>query len=93
MKWPWLTMVRVPPVSPPPIPASFSASRERRSVCWPGLQPGAAIQLLAAIGRSLVARLRKDNQKYIDLLLSGGPTVIDSVLDFRISVPLGMRRR
>ncbi|HEY5953940.1 MAG TPA: hypothetical protein VIT18_06220, partial [Terrimicrobiaceae bacterium] len=42
-----------------------------------GLQPGAAIQLLAAIGRNLVARLRKENQKYIDLLLSGGPTVID----------------
>lgn len=39
-----------------------------------GLQPGAAIQLLAAIGRSLVARLRKGNQKYIDLLLSGGPS-------------------
>ncbi|MFZ0709975.1 MAG: hypothetical protein WAM53_08045, partial [Terrimicrobiaceae bacterium] len=37
------------------------------------LQPGAAIHLLAAIGRSLVARLRKGNQKYIDLLLSGGP--------------------
>jgi CRP-like cAMP-binding protein len=42
-----------------------------------GLQPGAAIQLLAAIGRNLVARLRKENQKYIDLLLSGGPTLID----------------
>jgi CRP-like cAMP-binding protein len=42
-----------------------------------GLQPGAAIQLLAAIGRNLVARLRKGNQKYIDLLLSGGPTLID----------------
>jgi CRP-like cAMP-binding protein len=39
-----------------------------------GLQPGAAIQLLAAIGRSLVARLRKGNQKYVDLLLSGGPS-------------------
>ena len=39
-----------------------------------GLQPAAAIQLLAAIGRSLVARLRKGNQKYIDLLLSGGPS-------------------
>ena len=42
-----------------------------------GLQPGAAIQLLAAIGRNLVARLRKGNQKYVDLLLSGGPTLID----------------
>jgi CRP-like cAMP-binding protein len=39
-----------------------------------GLHPEAAIQLLAAIGRSLVARLRKGNQKYIDLLLSGGPS-------------------
>jgi CRP/FNR family transcriptional regulator, cyclic AMP receptor protein len=39
-----------------------------------GLHPDAAIQLLAAIGRSLVARLRKGNQKYIDLLLSGGPS-------------------
>jgi CRP-like cAMP-binding protein len=39
-----------------------------------GLHPEAAIQLLASIGRSLVARLRKGNQKYIDLLLSGGPS-------------------
>jgi CRP-like cAMP-binding protein len=38
-----------------------------------GLHPGAAIHLLAAIGRSLVARLRSGNKKYIDLLLSGGP--------------------
>jgi CRP-like cAMP-binding protein len=38
------------------------------------LHPDAAIQLLAAIGRSLVARLRRGNQKYVDLLLSGGPT-------------------
>ena len=37
------------------------------------LHPEAAIELLAAIGRSLVARLRKGNQKYVDLLLSGGP--------------------
>jgi tryptophanyl-tRNA synthetase len=28
----------------------------------------------AAIGRSLVARLRRGNKKYIDLLLSGGPS-------------------
>lgn len=34
-----------------------------------GLQPGAAIQLLAAIGRNLVARLREGNQKYMDLIL------------------------
>jgi CRP/FNR family transcriptional regulator, cyclic AMP receptor protein len=39
-----------------------------------GLQPAAAIHLLAAIGRSLVARLRRGNKKYIDLLLSGGPS-------------------
>jgi CRP-like cAMP-binding protein len=38
------------------------------------LHPDAAIQLLAAIGRSLVARLRMGNLKYVDLLLSGGPT-------------------
>jgi CRP/FNR family cyclic AMP-dependent transcriptional regulator len=39
-----------------------------------GLQPAAAIHLLAAIGRSLVARLRRGNKKYIDLFLSGGPS-------------------
>ncbi|CAN5629625.1 hypothetical protein BH09VER1_BH09VER1_14680 [soil metagenome] len=36
-----------------------------------GLQPGAAIQILAAIGRSLVARVRAGNQKYMDLILLG----------------------
>lgn len=36
-----------------------------------GLQPGAAIQLLAAIGRCLVQRLRAGNQKYMDLILLG----------------------
>jgi len=36
-----------------------------------GLQPGAAIHLLAAIGRCLVARLRAGNQKYMDLILLG----------------------
>jgi CRP-like cAMP-binding protein len=36
-----------------------------------GLQPGAAIQLLAAIGRCLVTRLRTGNQKYMDLILLG----------------------
>jgi CRP-like cAMP-binding protein len=36
-----------------------------------GLQPGAAIQLLAAIGRSLVERLRAGNQRYMDLILLG----------------------
>ncbi len=34
-----------------------------------GLQPGAAIQILGAIGRALVHRLRASNQKYIDILL------------------------
>ena len=36
-----------------------------------GIQPSAAIQLLAAIGRSLVHRLRSGNQKYLDLILAG----------------------
>ena len=36
-----------------------------------GIQPGAAIHLLAAIGRSLVNRLRAGNQKYLDLILLG----------------------
>lgn len=36
-----------------------------------GLQPGAAIHILAAIGRCLVARLRAGNQKYMDLILLG----------------------
>lgn len=36
-----------------------------------GLQPGAAIHILAAIGRCLVARLREGNQKYMDLILLG----------------------
>lgn len=40
-----------------------------------GLQPGAAIQLLAAIGRCLVARLRAGNQKYMDLILLGRQSV------------------
>jgi CRP/FNR family transcriptional regulator, cyclic AMP receptor protein len=34
-----------------------------------GLQPGAAIHILAAIGRGLVARLRAGNQKYMDLIV------------------------
>jgi len=34
-----------------------------------GLQPAAAIQILGAIGRALVKRLRTSNQKYIDILL------------------------
>ncbi len=37
-----------------------------------GLQPGAAIHLLASIGRLLVARLRVGHQKYLDLLALGG---------------------
>ncbi len=36
-----------------------------------GVQPSAAIHLLAAIGRSLVNRLRDGNQKYLDLILLG----------------------
>jgi CRP-like cAMP-binding protein len=34
-----------------------------------GLHPAAAIQILGAIGRALVHRLRASNQKYIDILL------------------------
>jgi len=37
-----------------------------------GLQPGAAIHLLASIGRCLVSRLRVGHQKYLDLLTLGG---------------------
>ncbi len=37
-----------------------------------GLEPGAAIHLLAAIGRCLVARLRTCQQKYMDLIPLGG---------------------
>ena len=37
-----------------------------------GLQPSAAIQILGAIGRALVGRLRASNQKYIDILLRTG---------------------
>jgi CRP-like cAMP-binding protein len=36
-----------------------------------GVQPAGAIHLLAAIGRSLVNRLRAGNQKYLDLILLG----------------------
>lgn len=36
-----------------------------------GIQPEAAIHLLAAIGRSLVAKLRADNQRFKDLILLG----------------------
>ncbi len=36
-----------------------------------GVKPGAAIHLLAAIGRSLVNRLRAGNQKYLDLIVLG----------------------
>jgi len=38
-----------------------------------GLQPSAAIQILGAIGRALVARLRASNQKYLDVLLNKCP--------------------
>lgn len=34
-----------------------------------GLQPDAAIHLLAAIGRALVSRIRASNQKFMDLLV------------------------
>ena len=37
-----------------------------------GLQPASAIQILGAIGRALVGRLRASNQKYIDILLRTG---------------------
>jgi CRP-like cAMP-binding protein len=37
-----------------------------------GLQPAAAIQILGAIGRALVKRLRESNTKYIDILLRTG---------------------
>ena len=37
-----------------------------------GLQPPAAIQILGAIGRALVKRLRQSNQKYLDILLRTG---------------------
>ena len=37
-----------------------------------GLHPSAAIQILGAIGRALVRRLRASNQKYIDILLRTG---------------------
>jgi len=37
-----------------------------------GLQPSAAIQILGAIGRALVKRLRLSNQKYLDILLRTG---------------------
>lgn len=36
-----------------------------------GVQPAAAIHLLAAIGQCLVNRLRAGNQKYLDLILLG----------------------
>lgn len=36
-----------------------------------GVQPAAAIHLLAAIGQSLVNRMRASNQKYLDLILLG----------------------
>ena len=37
-----------------------------------GLPPSAAIQILGAIGRALVKRLRLSNQKYLDILLRTG---------------------
>ncbi|MFZ4598379.1 MAG: Crp/Fnr family transcriptional regulator [Terrimicrobiaceae bacterium] len=40
-----------------------------------GLQPAAAIQILGAIGRALVKRLRASNEKYVDILLRTGSSV------------------
>jgi CRP-like cAMP-binding protein len=36
-----------------------------------GVYPGAAFKLLIAVGRALVQRMRRGNQKYIDSLLAG----------------------
>lgn len=36
-----------------------------------GVQPSAALHLLTAVGRSLVALLRRNNEKVLDLLLAG----------------------
>ena len=36
-----------------------------------GVYPNAAFKLLIAVGRALVQRMRRGNQKYIDSLLSG----------------------
>jgi len=36
-----------------------------------GVYPNAAFKLLIAVGRALVQRMRKGNQKYIDSLLTG----------------------
>jgi CRP-like cAMP-binding protein len=36
-----------------------------------GVYPGAAFKLLIAVGRELVTRMRRGNQKYIDSLLTG----------------------
>lgn len=38
-----------------------------------GLQPSAAVSILSAIGSELVKRLRKTNQKYLDLLHRSAP--------------------
>ncbi len=38
-----------------------------------GVYPSAAFKLLIAVGRVLVARMRKGNQKYIDSLLLSAP--------------------
>ena len=36
-----------------------------------GVYPNAAFKLLIAVGRALVQRMRRGNQKYIDSLLAG----------------------
>jgi len=36
-----------------------------------GVYPGAAFKLLLAVGRAMVERMRRGNQKYIDSLLTG----------------------
>jgi hypothetical protein len=37
-----------------------------------GVYPNAAFKLLLAVGRALVQRMRRGNQKYIDTLLTAG---------------------
>ncbi len=36
-----------------------------------GVYPNAAFKLLLAVGRAMVQRMRRGNQKYIDSLLTG----------------------
>ncbi|HEY5792854.1 MAG TPA: cyclic nucleotide-binding domain-containing protein [Chthoniobacterales bacterium] len=43
-----------------------------------GVRPAAAIHLLRAIGKSLVARLRTGNQRYLDIVLTGSIPIASS---------------